>query len=37
MIWPPCSPDLNPIEHLWSILKRGVYKVGEQLTSKDAL
>ena len=37
MIWPPCSPDLNPIEHLRSILKRGVYEGGEQLTLKDAL
>lgn len=37
MTWPPCSPDLNPIEHLWSILKRGVYEGGEQFTSKDAL
>ncbi|GIY17376.1 hypothetical protein CDAR_1601 [Caerostris darwini] len=24
MIWPPRSPDMNPIENLWDIIERSV-------------
>ena len=37
MDWPACSPDLNPIENLWSILKRKVYEGGKQYLTKDDL
>ena len=37
MEWPACSPDLNPIENLWSILKREVYAGGKHYSSKEDL
>ena len=37
MDWPPCSPDLNPIENFWAIIKRNVYADGQQFTSKLVL
>ena len=37
MDWPSNSPDLNPIENLWSIIKRGVYRNGRQYKRKEDL
>ncbi|CAB4001633.1 Hypothetical predicted protein [Paramuricea clavata] len=37
MVWPPNSPDLNPIEDLWSIIKHHVYANGKHYSSKDDL
>lgn len=37
MIWPPNSPDVNPIEMLWSLIKQKVYENGKQYSSVDAL
>lgn len=31
MIWPPFSPDLNPIENLWALLKGEIYRIHPEL------
>lgn len=35
--WPARSPDLNPIENLWGILARAVYRDGKQFRSVSEL
>ncbi len=37
MVWPPSSPDLKPVENLWSFLKMKIYEGGRQYTSKQQL
>lgn len=34
---PACSPDLNPMEHLWGIMARIVYEGGRQYNSVEEL
>lgn len=31
MVWSPYSPDLNPIENLWVIMKQEIYKLHPEL------
>ena len=37
MKWPANSSDLNPIENLWSVLKRRIYQDGRQFKTKNEL
>ncbi|CAJ0954896.1 unnamed protein product, partial [Ranitomeya imitator] len=37
VVWPPSSPDFNPIENLWSIIQHKIYEGGWQFTSKQQL
>ena len=37
MTWPPSSPDLNPVENLWALLKREIYSEGKQYTSLNSV
>jgi len=37
LVWPAQSPDLNPIENLWSTMKRAVYKKHRSSDTVDVL
>ncbi len=35
--WPPQSPDLNPIEHLWDVVEQEIHIMDVQLTNLQQL
>ena len=37
LAWPPYSPDLNPIENMWALLKRKVYANNTKYANEEAI
>lgn len=37
MTWSPSSPDLNPIENFWTLLKQDIYSGGKRYTSLNSV
>ena len=35
--WPPQSPDLSPVEHLWDVLQQEIVIMDVQLTNLQQL
>ncbi len=35
--WPPASPDLNPIENIWQIMKQNLQKYNPPITTIQRL
>lgn len=37
VVWPPSSPDLNPIDNIWSIIMPKIYERERRFASKQQL
>ena len=34
LVWPPSSPDLNPIENIWTLLKHRINQINPRPSSR---